>query len=234
MVLKKIQKIFFWKNILFQEIINNRWAQLDWFYDFTFIFIVYIIILVGGFLFYIIISKWRFKEFIENRVLETLWTFFPIFILRNIGIFRIIILYNHEIEDKSFLRIKIIGHQWYWTYNYTDFSLLEYDRYITPINELLLGENRLLEVDNNIVVPIFLNNRLIVNRADVLHSWTIPSLGVKIDANPGRLNIIFLKCLVIGKFFGQCSEICGANHSFIPICLETNSLHNFKNWVNKF
>ena len=183
---------------------------------------------------YTITSKWVFKEFVENSVLEFVWTFFPIFILVNIGYFSIIILYNHETEDKSFLSLKVTGHQWYWSYDYSDFKDVEFDRYMLPLSDLSFGQFRLLEVDNNIVLPLGSFNRFIIRRADVLHSWTIPRLGVKVDANPGRLNIIFLKSGVNGLFFGQCREICGANHRFIPICVEVNSLLNFKNWILRF
>lgn len=143
-------------------------------------------------------------------------------------------MYRHEIEKKAFVSLKVTGHQWYWRYDYTDFKELEFDRYIIPLTELKRGEIRLLEVDNNIVLPINIERRVIISRADVLHAWTIPSFGVKVDANPGRLNIIDLRPEYFGLFFGQCREICGANHRFIPICLETTSLINFKNWVKNF
>lgn len=234
MELKIFQIIFFWKGILFQNIINSYWREIDWFHDYTIIFITFIIFLVRGILFFIFYSSWIFKEFVENSMLEILWTFFPIFILINIGYFRIIILYRHEIEEKSFLSIKVTGHQWYWSYDYSDFDNIEYDRYITPLSDLSPGSFRLLEVDNNIVVPNFTKNRFIIRRRDVLHSWTIPCLGVKVDANPGRLNIIVVGSDFLGLFYGQCREICGANHSFIPICLEVNTMFNFKNWIINF
>jgi cytochrome c oxidase subunit 2 len=229
--LKIFWAIIFWKNLNFQNIINTSWKEFDWFHDFTIIFIIFILLRVGGILLVIIKSNWIFKEFVENSVLEILWTFFPIIILLNIGVFRIIILYNHEIEKKTFLSVKVTGHQWYWSYDYTDFKNLEFDRYILPLGELGLGSIRLLDVDNNIVIPIRSDNRFIISRADVLHSWTIPVLGVKVDANPGRLNIISFFSNYLGLFYGQCSEICGANHRFMPICLETTSVRFFKNWV---
>lgn len=115
-----------------------------------------------------------------------------------------------------------------------DFKNLEFDRYIKPLNNLVRGSFRLLEVDNNLVTPISTEIRFIIRRADVLHAWTVPVLGVKVDANPGRLNIINLDSKNIGIFYGQCREICGSNHSFIPICLETTSNLNFKNWVKNY
>lgn len=231
MELKITQKILFWNSYFFQNIINFTWKEFDWFHDFTIIFIIFILFSVGGILIYIIFTNWIFKEFIENSFLELIWTFFPIIILINIGLYRIIILYNHEIEKKTFISLKVTGHQWYWSYDYSDFKNIEFDRYILPLQDLKKGEIRLLEVDNNIVVPFNTENRFIVRSADVLHSWTIPVIGVKIDANPGRLNIISFKSLNIGLFYGQCREICGANHSFIPICLEVSSMFHFKNWV---
>ena len=136
MVLRSIQKIIFWKGIFFQNIINNSWCEFDWFHDFTMIYIVFILLFVGGVLCYTILTNWIFKEFIENSLLELLWTFFPIIILLNIGLYRIIILYNHELEKKTFLSIKVTGHQWYWSYDYRDFKSIEFDRYILPLNEL--------------------------------------------------------------------------------------------------
>ncbi len=103
-----------------------------------------------------------------------------------------------------------------------------------PLSDLKIGEIRLLEVDNRVVIPILTETRIIICRADVLHSWTIPSIGIKVDANPGRLNIISFVSNIIGLFYGQCREICGANHRFIPICLETTSFYQFKNWVITF
>jgi len=207
---------------------------LEWFHDYILLFIFLILILVGGILVQISLSQWIFKEFIENTILELLWTFFPIFILLNIGYFRIILLYNHELESDISLSIKVTGHQWYWSYDFRDFKNLEFDRYIIPLTDLSPGEFRLLEVDNRLIIPQEINSRFIVSRADVLHSWTLPRIGVKVDANPGRLNIIDFSRNFLGLFYGQCREICGANHRFIPICLEVTNLRQFKNWVNFF
>lgn len=189
---------------------------------------------MGGILLYTFFSKWIFKEFVENSSLELLWTFFPIFILLNIGLYRIIILYRHEIEKKRFLSIKVTGHQWYWRYDYSDFKRLEYDSYMLPLRECKTGTFRLLEVDNNVVIPFSSVSRFVIRRADVLHAWTIPSLAIKVDANPGRLNLVSFNSLRMGLFFGQCREICGANHRFIPICVEVSSIYFFKNWILNF
>lgn len=141
------------------------------------------------------------------------------------------LLYLLDELNNPLLSIKSIGHQWYWSYEYTDFKSIEFDSYIIPANELNLNSFRLLDVDNRIVLPYNSQIRIIVTAADVLHSWTIPALSVKIDATPGRLNQISFLINRAGLFFGQCSEICGANHRFIPIVLERISPNFFIKWV---
>lgn len=131
------------------------------------------------------------------------------------------------------LSLKIIGHQWFWSYEYSDFPLIEFDSYIIPQNSRI-NEFRLLDVDNRIVIPLFSQIRSLVSSFDVIHSWTIPSLGVKADAIPGRLNQIRFYSLYPGIFFGQCSEICGANHRFIPISIEVVNSSNFIKWIKNF
>jgi cytochrome c oxidase subunit 2 len=132
------------------------------------------------------------------------------------------------------LTIKTIGHQWYWSYEYSDFPDIEFRSYIIPFSDLKRGSIRLLETDNNLILPVNNQIRMIVRATDVIHSWTIPALGVKVDAVPGRLNQIIFNLKHVGVFFGQCSEICGANHRFIPIKLEAIPIKNFINWVNNF
>ena len=124
------------------------------------------------------------------------------------------------------------GHQWYWSYEYSDFNSVEFDSYITPTNELKNNEFRLLDVDNRIVLPFNTQIRILVTAIDVIHSWTIPALGVKIDATPGRLNQSNFFINRSGLFYGQCSEICGANHSFIPIVIERTPINIFINWIS--
>lgn len=138
-----------------------------------------------------------------------------------------------EIRTPS-LTLKTVGHQWYWSYEYSDFNSIEFDSYIIPQNELNNNNFRLLEVDNRIILPINLKIRILISAADVIHSWTIPSLGVKVDGTPGRLNQTNFLINRPGLFFGQCSEICGANHSFIPIVIERVNLNNFINWIKNY
>ena len=140
-----------------------------------------------------------------------------------------------EVVDPS-VTLKIIGHQWYWSYEYSDYENSDgenvvFDSYMLPDDELSVGDLRLLEVDNRVVLPVDTHVRLIVTSADVLHSWTVPSFGVKMDACPGRLNEASLFIQRPGVFYGQCSEICGVNHGFIPIAVEALKLEDYISWV---
>ena len=136
------------------------------------------------------------------------------------------------------ITLKAIGHQWYWSYEYSDYlstiGKISFDSYMVPETELTFGQLRLLEVDNSIVLPIGVYIRLNVSSADVLHSWAVPSLGIKIDAVPHRINsgIIFLERT--GVFYGQCSEICGVNHGFMPIVVKATTIDNYLTFLNNF
>jgi len=195
--------------------------------------LVFILFFVGGVIISILTRKWLIKHFYESPVLETVWTFLPGLILICLGIPTLQLLYDIEINPSSDLTLKRTGHQWYWSYDYTDFPGLEFDRYLTPFNDLKEGDFRLLERDNRVVLPFNSPIRLITTRGDVLHSWAVPSLGVKIDSNPGRINQVFFFSSYPGLFYGQCSEICGANHSFMPISIEITTLDNFLGWAQR-
>ena len=163
-------------------------------------------------------------EFFENHQIERIWTLAPFILLIFIIIPSLKSLY---ILDRCFfcgIRIRIIGHQWYWTYYFKELTDIMFDSYIVSPNETRL---RLLEVDNRLLIPNFIPIRFIVSSRDVLHSWALPTFGVKIDAIPGRLNQFCLSTKRTGVFFGQCSEICGANHRFMPIVVESVSLKDF-------
>lgn len=159
----------------------------------------------------------------------------PGVVLVFIGVPSLIVLYRSERLILPDLTIKVTGHQWYWSYDYSDLESVEFDSYLKPCNDLLSGEPRLLETDNHLVLPVHSSVRYLVSSADVLHRWAIPPFSLKADANPGRINILFLNSLdVCGLFYGQCSEICGANHSFIPISLEVVPFVNFSLWAKRF
>jgi len=134
------------------------------------------------------------------------------------------------------ITVKAIGHQWYWTYEYSDYAASDgesivFDSYMIPEEDLEPGGLRLLEVDNRVMLPVNTHIRLIVSGADVIHSWTVPSFGIKVDALPGRLNQLSLFVKREGVFYGQCSEICGVNHGFMPIVVEVVSMEKYLSWV---
>ena len=137
-----------------------------------------------------------------------------------------------EVVDPS-LTIKAVGHQWYWSYEYSDVNeeSIEFDSYMVPTQDLNEGDMRLLEVDNRIVVPINTTVRVVITGADVIHCFAVPSLGVKADAIPGRLNQVSFLAKRPGLYYGQCSEICGSDHSFMPIVVEAVSQEKFVNWI---
>ena len=177
------------------------------------------------------------SKIIHGTVIEVAWTVTPSLILMVIAVPSFALLYSmDEIVDPS-ITLKAIGHQLYWTYELSDYSTSDeasivFDSYMIPEDDLTLGQLRLLEVDNRVVLPVQTHVRVIVTAADVLHSWAVPSLGVKCDAVPGRLNQTSFFLQREGVFYGQCSEICGANHGFMPIVVEGVSLDEYISWIS--
>jgi len=172
---------------------------------------------------------------VHGTTIEIVWTVLPSLILVVVALPSFALLYSiDEIIDPT-ITIKCVGHQWYWSYEYSDFETklgtINFDSYMIPEDELEFGELRLLEVDNRIVLPQNTHIRVLVTAADVLHSWAVPSLGVKVDACTGRLNQTSLYLLREGVFFGQCSEICGVGHSNMPIVVESVSLDKYIGWL---
>lgn len=182
----------------------------------------------------IIPNKLTDRFLLHGNLIELIWTIIPIFILIFIAIPSIKILYLTDEIHNNKLSLKSIGHQWYWRYEYSDFIKVEFDSFIIPTDQLINNEFRLLDVDNRCILPFNLPIRVLTTSIDVIHSWTVPSLGIKIDSTPGRLNQINLIINRPGIFYGQCSEICGTNHRFIPIVLESTNFNNFKNWLLYF
>lgn len=167
---------------------------------------------------------------IDAQEVETIWTILPAIILILIALPSLRILYIIDEINNPAVTVKTLGHQWYWSYEYTDYEDLIFDSYIIPTHELSPGQLRLLEVDNRVVLPAELTIRILISSEDVLHSWAVPSLGLKTDAIPGRLNQTTLLSTRPGLYYGQCSEICGSNHSFMPIVLEIVPLKYFEKW----
>jgi cytochrome c oxidase subunit 2 len=170
--------------------------------------------------------------------LEIIWTLTPSIILMLIAIPSFVLLYAIEELIDPLITIKIIGSQWYWNYEYSDYFReigdISFDSYMIQTDELQKGDLRLLEVDNPIYVPVNTHVRLIITATDVLHSWAVPSLGIKVDAVPGRLNQVSLYLKREGTFYGQCSELCGVNHGFMPIVVKGVTYDNYYNWLLNF
>lgn len=208
------------------------------------IFFFAIIILVFV-LWMLLRSLWHFysrnnpipERIVHGTTIEIVWTVVPSIILMFIAIPSFALLYSmDEVVDPA-ITIKTIGHQWYWTYEYSDYNQsdeqsLAFDSYMIPEEDLELGQLRLLETDNRLIVPANTHVRMIITSADVLHSWAVPALGIKCDAVPGRLNqsSVFIKRE--GVYYGQCSELCGVNHGFMPIVVEAVSLDDYVKWVS--
>nr|YP_044742.1 cytochrome c oxidase subunit II [Sceloporus occidentalis]BAD24727.1 cytochrome oxidase subunit 2 [Sceloporus occidentalis] len=166
----------------------------------------------------------------DAQEVEMIWTILPAIILVLIALPSLRILYLMDEINNPHLTIKTLGHQWYWSYEYTDYEDLTFDSYMMPTSDLDPGMFRLLEVDNRMVVPMEAPIRVLISAEDVLHSWAVPALGIKTDAIPGRLNQTTFITSHPGLFYGQCSEICGSNHSFMPIVVEAVPLQHFEAW----
>lgn len=180
------------------------------------------------------VNKFINRFLLEGQIIELIWTILPAITLIFIAIPSLRLLYLLDELNNPLITLKSIGHQWYWSYEYSDFNNIEFDSYIIPRTDISSYNFRLLDVDNRIILPTNNQIRIMVTATDVIHSWTIPALGIKIDANPGRLNQTNFFINRPGIFFGQCSEICGANHSFMPIVIESIPIKNFINWINNY
>nr|ADL39893.1 cytochrome oxidase subunit 2 [Atheta crassicornis] len=222
-----------WKTLTIQDSASPLMEQLMFFHDHTLMILLMITTLVGYIMSSLFFNSFNYRYLLEGQMIELIWTILPAITLIFIALPSLRLLYLLDEINNPLITIKTIGHQWYWSYEYSDFKNIEFDSYMIPTNELNSYNFRLLDVDNRIVVPFNSQIRMLVTAADVLHSWTIPSLSVKIDATPGRLNQINFFINRTGIYFGQCSEICGANHSFMPIVLESISPKYFIKWINK-
>ncbi len=165
-------------------------------------------------------------------LLELVWTIIPSFFLFAIVVPSFSLLYAMDELVDPCVTLKVIGRQWYWSYEYDDYSKpIEFDSFMVQEDDLIQGQLRLLEVDNAVLLPTDLHIRVLVTSADVLHSWAVPALGVKMDACPGRLNQVNVFIKRAGDYYGQCSEICGANHGFMPIKIQAVTPSAYLNWV---
>ena len=188
--------------------------QLNFFHDWVMIYVTSIAVAVLAYLVLLPKAKPRHRALLEAQDVEFLWTALPCLVLIAIALPSLRLLYIVDEAGEPVITFKAVGHQWYWSYEFSDFLSADYDAYITG------SAYRLLDCDNRILVPTASPLRVLVTAADVLHSWTVPAMGIKADAVPGRLNQLTLYADRPGTYFGQCSEICGRNHRFMPIAME--------------
>lgn len=169
----------------------------------------------------------------HNTLVEVVWTVVPIIILVTIAVPSFRLLFFADRAANPEMTVKAIGHQWYWSYEYPDHGDFTFDALMVPDAEIKAGQVRLLSTDNAVVVPVNTDVRLLTTSADVIHSWAIPAFGVKLDANPGRVNETWFRVTRPGRYYGQCSELCGVNHGFMPIEVHAVSKEEFTRWVEQ-
>ena len=205
--------------------------------DILFWICIAICVFVMGLMLYIFIRFNRKRNptpqtFTHKPVIEVLWTVIPVIVLVAIAIPSFRLLYFMDRTSEAEMTIKAIGHQWYWTYEYPDLGEdISFDAVMLQEDELEEGQLRLLETDETVVVPVDTNIRLLVTADDVIHAWTIPSFGIKIDAIPGRVNEGWFRVDAEGTYYGQCSELCGRDHGFMPIRVEAVSKEAYAEWA---
>nr|YP_009643365.1 cytochrome c oxidase subunit II [Adrisa magna]AMR74996.1 cytochrome c oxidase subunit II [Adrisa magna] len=221
-----------WGNLTLQDANSPLMEQLTFFHDHTIMILTMITVMVAYLMLTLTSNKLINRYLLEGQTIELLWTMLPAITLVFIALPSLRLLYMIDEINNPVLTLKVIGHQWYWSYEYSDFNNVEFDSYMKPSSEMNNDEFRLLDVDNRTVLPMNSQIRVLITAADVLHSWAIPALGIKIDAVPGRLNQGAMNINRPGLMYGQCSEICGANHSFMPIVIESTPVNNFITWLN--
>ncbi len=220
----------------FQPAVTPVMRDIVSFHNGLLVVITLITLFVLGLMVYVM---WRFNEkrnpvpstTTHNSLIEVLWTVIPVLILIAILKPSLNLLYLSDVVPKADLTVKAIGHQWYWSYEYPDHGKISFDSVMIADKDIKPGQIRLLEVDNRIVVPVNKTVRVIVTADDVIHAWAVPAFGVKLDAVPGRLNETWFRAEREGIYYGQCSELCGVNHGFMPIRVDVVSEGAFANWV---
>ena len=208
------------------------------FHNFIFIIEVSIVVLVLVLMGYIII---RFNsksnpvpsKTTHNTILEVAWTAVPLLLVIIIAVPSLKLLYYADRIEEGEMTLKVIGNQWYWSYEYPDHGAFAFDSIIIEDENLEPGQPRLLSVDNSVVLPAETNIRLLFTSADVIHNWAVPSLGLKLDAVPGRVNESWVRINSEGDYYGMCSELCGVNHGFMPVHIKAVSKADFAAWAEQ-
>nr|YP_008757797.1 cytochrome c oxidase subunit II [Ostrea lurida]AGM48337.1 cytochrome c oxidase subunit 2 [Ostrea lurida] len=222
----------YWCQMYFQNSATLAGMRVQWVFGLycvvTFAIFVFVALSMATSCF----SPYSFLFMQTNHTLERIWGLVPLVILTFLSWPSMGLLYAMAELETPLITLKCVGHQWYWEYEYSDFGLVSYNSYMVPEEDLKLGEPRMLTVDKSVVLPFSVWCRVLTTSFDVIHSWAVPALGVKSDAVPGRLSESSIKVETPGVFWGQCSEICGALHSFMPIRVEVVSCEIFGKWIN--
>lgn len=221
-----------------QEAASPVMERITDFHNLLMVIITLITLFVLGLLLYVAV---RFNEkanprpsaTTHNTTLEVLWTAIPVLILVVIAVPSFKLLYFMDRHHDPDMTLKVVGHQWYWSYRYPDHGDFGFDSVPVDEGNLKPGQPRLLTVDNAVVLPVGANVRVLQTSDDVIHNWAVPAFGLKLDANPGRVNETWVRITREGRYYGQCSELCGVNHFFMPIVVEAVSKDAFKAWVEK-
>jgi cytochrome c oxidase subunit 2 len=225
----------------FQDAASPVMERIDGFHDLLLIIITAISVFVLALLVYVM---WRYNEkrnpnpskTSHHTLIEVIWTVVPVLILLVIVVPSMRLLYYSETVEEAEMTIKATGHQWYWSYQYPDHGEFGFDAYMIPEEDLQPGQKRLLDTDNYVVLPVDTTVRIQVTAGDVLHSFAVPAFGVKKDAVPGRLNETWVKIdpkYAGTTFYGQCSEICGTGHAYMPIAIKAVTKAEFAAWVEE-
>ena len=222
----------------FQPAASPVMERIIEFHNFIFIIEVSIVVLVLVLMGYIII---RFNsksnpvpsKTTHNTILEVAWTAVPLLLVIIIAVPSLKLLYYADRIEEGEMTLKVIGNQWYWSYEYPDHGAFAFDSIIIEDENLEPGQPRLLSVDNSVVLPAETNIRLLFTSADVIHNWAVPSLGLKLDAVPGRVNESWVRINSEGDYYGMCSELCGVNHGFMPVHIKAVSRADFAAWVEQ-
>ena len=228
----------------FQDPASTVVEGMQHFHNFLMLYLVFIGIFVIWMLYYVLATFQEssngsiVEKFTHSSILEIVWTIIPAVVLVCIGIPSFSLLYSLDEWFNPEINLKIVGHQWYWSYEYSDAlkddskeQSIGFDSYLLTEGDLVPGSFRLLEVDHKVILPVNTHIRLLVTAADVLHSWAVPSFGIKVDACPGRLSQASLFVKREGVFYGQCSEICGVNHGFMPIAVKVVNRLKYLEWI---
>ncbi|NQV84610.1 MAG: cytochrome c oxidase subunit II [Rhodospirillales bacterium] len=220
----------------FQEAASPTMERIVEFHNLLFVMEVGIVVLVLAIMGYIII-KFNAKsnpvpsKTTHNTLLEVIWTAVPVVILITIAVPSLKLLYYADAIQDAEMTLKVTGNQWFWSYTYPDNGDIKFDSVIIPTEELKKGQPRLLSVDNEVVLPVQTNIRLLLTSNDVIHNWAVPSLGLKLDTTPGRTNETWVSINKEGSYYGMCSELCGVNHGFMPIHIRAVSKSDFVAWT---